>query len=135
MDYPYGCVEQTVHRFLHAVQTQAALRANGSLAPDPIEALRATGANMFQVIVYAVLPQIVPTFLSFTLYRWDINVRMSTVIGLVGGGVLGAAQRATLHPGGPRRRRTRRGSATSSVTRCISRARDGEPEWSPPTAP
>jgi len=60
-----------------------------SIDPGPIEALRSTGANMPQVIVYAVLPQIVPTFLSFTLYRWDINVRMSTVIGLISDAGLG----------------------------------------------
>jgi phosphonate transport system permease protein len=41
------------------------------------------------VIAYAVVPQVVPAFLSFTFYRWDINVRMSTVIGLVGGGGIG----------------------------------------------
>jgi phosphonate transport system permease protein len=60
-----------------------------SIDPGPIEAVRATGASMPQVIVYAVLPQIVPTFLSFTLYRWDINVRMSTVIGLISDAGLG----------------------------------------------
>jgi phosphonate transport system permease protein len=60
-----------------------------SIDPGPIEALRSTGANGVQVIVYAVLPQIVPTFLSFTLYRWDINVRMSTVIGLISDAGLG----------------------------------------------
>ncbi len=60
-----------------------------SIDPGPIEALRSTGANMYQVVVYAVLPQIVPTFLSFTLYRWDINVRMSTVIGLISDAGLG----------------------------------------------
>jgi phosphonate transport system permease protein len=60
-----------------------------SIDPGPIEAVRATGANAVQVVVYAVLPQIVPTFLSFTLYRWDINVRMSTVIGLVSDAGLG----------------------------------------------
>ncbi|MFC2015839.1 phosphonate ABC transporter, permease protein PhnE [Chloroflexota bacterium] len=60
-----------------------------SIDPGPIEALRSTGANGAQVIVYAVLPQIVPTFLSFTLYRWDINVRMSTVIGLISDAGLG----------------------------------------------
>ena len=54
-----------------------------SIDPGPIEALRATGANEFQVVVYAVIPQILPAFASFTLYRWDINVRMSTVIGLI----------------------------------------------------
>jgi phosphonate transport system permease protein len=60
-----------------------------SIDPGPIEAVRATGANGVQVVVYAVLPQIVPTFLSFTLYRWDINVRMSTVIGLISDAGLG----------------------------------------------
>ena len=60
-----------------------------SIDPGPIEAVRSTGANGVQVVVYAVLPQIVPTFLSFTLYRWDINVRMSTVIGLVSDAGLG----------------------------------------------
>ena len=60
-----------------------------SIDPGPIEAVRATGANWPQMVVYAVLPQIVPTFLSFTLYRWDINVRMSTIIGAVGGGGIG----------------------------------------------
>ncbi len=39
--------------------------------------------------MYAVVPQIVPPYISFTLYRWDINVRMSTIIGFVGGGGLG----------------------------------------------
>jgi phosphonate transport system permease protein len=60
-----------------------------SIDPGPIEALRATGAREPQVIVYAVIPQILPTFASFTLYRWDINVRMSTVIGLISDAGLG----------------------------------------------
>ena len=60
-----------------------------SIDPGPIEALRATGANDLQVIIYAVVPQILPTFASFTLYRWDINVRMSTVIGLISDAGLG----------------------------------------------
>ena len=55
----------------------------------PIEAVRATGANWLQTVVYAVLPQVVPPFLAFTIYRWDINVRMSTIIGFVGGGGIG----------------------------------------------
>jgi phosphonate transport system permease protein len=60
-----------------------------SIDPGPIEAIRATGANALQTIVYAVVPQIVPPYLAFTIYRWDINVRMSTVIGMVGGGGIG----------------------------------------------
>jgi phosphonate transport system permease protein len=60
-----------------------------SIDPGPIEAVRSSGATFPQVVVYAVLPQIVPTFLSFTLFRWDINVRMSTVIGLISDAGLG----------------------------------------------
>jgi phosphonate ABC transporter permease subunit PhnE len=55
----------------------------------PIEAITATGANRLQTIVYAVIPQIVPPFIAFAFYRWDINVRMSTIIGFVGGGGVG----------------------------------------------
>jgi len=61
-----------------------------SIEHGPIEAIRATGANEFQVVIYGVVPQVVPQFIAFTLYRWDINVRMATVIGLVGGGGIGA---------------------------------------------
>ncbi len=57
--------------------------------PGPLEAIAATGARRWQVVLYGVIPQVVPSFLAFTLYRWDINVRMATVIALVGGGGLG----------------------------------------------
>lgn len=60
-----------------------------SIDPGPIEAVTATGANHLQTIVYAVIPQIIPPYLAFTIYRWDINVRMSTIIGFVGGGGIG----------------------------------------------
>ncbi|KAB8032290.1 phosphonate ABC transporter, permease protein PhnE [Fluviispira multicolorata] len=56
----------------------------------PIEALQATGANRIAVVWYAVVPQVILPFLAFTIYRWDINVRMATVIGLVGGGGIGS---------------------------------------------
>ena len=60
-----------------------------SIMPGPLEAVTATGANRLQTIVYAVVPQIVSPYISFTMYRWDINVRMSTIIGFVGGGGIG----------------------------------------------
>ncbi len=60
-----------------------------SIDPGPIEAIQATGANRLQTIMFAVVPQMIPPFVSFTIYRWDINVRMSTVIGMVGGGGIG----------------------------------------------
>lgn len=55
----------------------------------PIEALQSTGASELQTIIYAVVPQIIPPYIAFTMYRWDINVRMSTIIGFVGGGGIG----------------------------------------------
>ena len=61
-----------------------------SISPGPIEAVRATGANRLQTIIYSVVPQIVPPYISFTMYRWDINVRMSTILGFVGGGGIGS---------------------------------------------
>ncbi|HAL60934.1 MAG TPA: phosphonate ABC transporter, permease protein PhnE [Chloroflexi bacterium] len=77
-----------------AVHSVAALgklysEAVESIDPGPIEAITATGANRLQTIVYAVIPQIVPPYVAFTVYRWDINVRMSTIIGFVGGGGIG----------------------------------------------
>ncbi len=60
-----------------------------SIHPGPIEAIQSTGANRLQTIMFAVLPQVLPHFTAYSLYRWDINVRMSTIIGLVGGGGIG----------------------------------------------
>jgi phosphonate transport system permease protein len=60
-----------------------------SIDTGPIEAITATGASGLQVVRYAVVPQIIPQFIAFTIYRWDINVRFSTVIGFVGGGGIG----------------------------------------------
>ena len=76
---------------LHSLAALAKLYSEAieSIDPGPIEAVQATGANWVQVIMYAVVPQIIPPFVSFTIYRWDINIRMSTVIGFVGGGGIG----------------------------------------------
>lgn len=57
--------------------------------PGPLEALRAAGANRLQVLRYGVVPQVVPAWLAFGFYHWDINVRLSTIVGLVGGGGIG----------------------------------------------
>lgn len=76
---------------LHTVAALAKLYSEAieSIDPGPIEAVTATGADRIQTIAYAVVPQMIPPFIAFTIYRWDINVRMSTVIGLVGGGGIG----------------------------------------------
>ena len=55
----------------------------------PVEAVTATGATPMQVVLFAVVPQVFPQFLALSFYRWDINVRMSTIIGFVGGGGIG----------------------------------------------
>ena len=60
-----------------------------NIDPGPIEAITATGANILQVITYAILPQIVPPFVSYLIYQWDINIRMATIIGFAGGGGIG----------------------------------------------
>lgn len=55
----------------------------------PQEALIASGANRLQVLRYAVLPQVIPQFLSYSLYRFEINIRSATTLGLVGAGGIG----------------------------------------------
>jgi phosphonate transport system permease protein len=55
----------------------------------PLEAVSAAGATRVEVVRYAVVPQIVPDFVSFIIYHWDINVRISTILGFVGGGGIG----------------------------------------------
>lgn len=60
-----------------------------NIDPGPLEAVSATGANSAQVILYAVIPQIIPDFISYIIYHWDINVRISTILGFVGGGGIG----------------------------------------------
>ncbi len=68
--------------------------------PGPVEAIEATGGNFFQVIRFAVIPQVIPSFLSFTLLRWDINMRSATVIGFVAGGGIGFFVLETIRMGG-----------------------------------
>ncbi len=81
----------TIALTLHTIAALGKLYSEAieSIDPGPLEALRATGSNNLQTIVYAVVPQVLPPFISFTIYRWDINVRLSTIIGFVGGGGIG----------------------------------------------
>ena len=76
---------------VHSVAALAKLYSEviEGIDPGPIEAIRATGATWVQTVRYAVIPQIVPPFTAFTIYRWDINVRSATIIGFVGGGGIG----------------------------------------------
>lgn len=60
-----------------------------TVSDGPIEGILSTGANRLQMIWFAIVPQVLLPFISFTIYRWDINIRMATIIGLVGGGGIG----------------------------------------------
>jgi phosphonate transport system permease protein len=82
-----GIIALTIHSI--AALGKLYSEAIENIDNGPIEAIQATGANKLQTIVFAVIPQMIPPFVSFSIYRWDINVRMSTIIGLVGGGGIG----------------------------------------------
>ena len=60
-----------------------------TVSDGPIEGIQSTGASKLQTIWYAIVPQVVLPYISFTVYRWDINVRMATIVGFVGGGGIG----------------------------------------------
>lgn len=77
---------------LHSMASLAKLYSEQieSIDNGPLEAMEATGAGKIHVVWHAVVPQVIMPFLSYTIYRWDINIRMATVIGIVGGGGVGA---------------------------------------------
>jgi phosphonate transport system permease protein len=56
----------------------------------PIEAIRATGASRGAVLIYGVLPQVLPRIIGLSIYQWDVHLRHSTIIGIVGAGGIGA---------------------------------------------
>lgn len=64
--------------------------------PTQVEAIEATGASGGQKLVYGVIPQILPTFAGISVFRWDINIRESTVLGLVGAGGIGLQLNASI---------------------------------------
>ncbi|ADU66885.1 phosphonate ABC transporter, inner membrane subunit [Desulfurispirillum indicum S5] len=62
-----------------------------------VEAIAATGANGMQVMAYGIVPQVMPAFAGISVYRWDINIRESTVLGLVGAGGIGLQLMASVN--------------------------------------
>ncbi len=60
-----------------------------AIDPRPVEGVRATGAHPLSVILYGVIPQVVPLWVSYTLYRFESNVRSAAVVGMVGAGGIG----------------------------------------------
>ena len=60
-----------------------------AIDPQPIDGIRSTGASSLHEIVYGIIPQVMPLWVSFTLYRFESNVRSATVVGMVGAGGIG----------------------------------------------
>jgi phosphonate transport system permease protein len=77
--------------FLHSVASLIKYYSEviEGISEGPLDAIRSTGANSIQIVWFGIVPQIVLPYIAMTLYRWDTNVRMATVIGLVGGGGIG----------------------------------------------
>ncbi len=76
---------------VHTTGTLAKLfsEAVEAIDPRPVEGIRATGAHPLAEVVYGVLPQVLPLWVSFTLYRFESNVRSASVVGMVGAGGIG----------------------------------------------
>lgn len=77
--------------FIHTTGTLGKLfsEAVESIDPGPVEGIRATGASKLQEIVFGVIPQVIPLWSSFVLYRFEANVRSASVLGFVGAGGIG----------------------------------------------
>lgn len=60
-----------------------------AIDPQPVDGIRATGANKLEEILYGVIPQVMPLWISFSLYRFEANVRGASVLGIVGAGGIG----------------------------------------------
>ena len=77
--------------FIHTTGTLAKLFAEAveAIDPRPVEGIRATGAHKLAEIAYGVIPQVMPLWLSYSLYRFESNVRSASVVGMVGAGGIG----------------------------------------------
>jgi phosphonate transport system permease protein len=77
--------------FVHNLGVVAKLfsEAVEAIDPRPVEGIRATGASRLQEVIYGVVPQVLPLWSSYTLYRFETNVRSATVLGIVGAGGIG----------------------------------------------
>ena len=77
--------------FVHTTGTLSKLfsEAVEAIDPRPVEGIRATGAHKLAEIAYGVIPQVMPLWLSYSLYRFESNVRSATVVGMVGAGGIG----------------------------------------------
>ena len=76
---------------VHTIGAQGKLFAevNENISPLPIDGIRSAGGTWFQEIRFAVLPQVMPNYLSYTFWRLELNVRSATIVGFVGAGGIG----------------------------------------------
>ncbi|MEO0869259.1 MAG: phosphonate ABC transporter, permease protein PhnE [Cyanobacteria bacterium J06642_11] len=79
--------------FVHTAGTLGKLfsEAIEAIDPGPVDGIRATGASKLQEIIFGVIPQVIPLWTSFTLYRFEANVRAASVLGIVGAGGIGVS--------------------------------------------
>jgi len=84
--------------FIHTTGTLAKLYSESveAIDPHPVEGIRATGARRLQEITFGVIPQVLPLWISVSLYRFEANVRSATVLGLVGAGGIGQVMFETI---------------------------------------
>jgi phosphonate transport system permease protein len=77
--------------FIHTTGVLAKLYSEAveAIEPGPVEGVRATGASGLQEVIYGVIPQVLPLWISYSLYRFESNVRSATVVGMVGAGGIG----------------------------------------------
>ena len=74
------------HEIMRVFQQLGVVEA---IDPQPVEGIRATGARPIEEIVYGVIPQVMPLWISYSLYRFEANVRSASVVGMVGAGGIG----------------------------------------------
>jgi len=77
--------------FIHTTGVLAKLYSEAveAIEPGPVEGIRATGASGLQEVIYGVIPQVMPLWISYSLYRFESNVRSASVVGMVGAGGIG----------------------------------------------
>ncbi|MDR2349247.1 MAG: phosphonate ABC transporter, permease protein PhnE [Deltaproteobacteria bacterium] len=86
-----GAFAGTLALWIHTTGVLAKLfsEAVEAIDPAPVEGIRSTGAGLISEVWYGILPQVIPLWISFTLYRFESNVRSATVVGMVGAGGIG----------------------------------------------
>ena len=82
-----GAVALGLHNY--GIVGRLAAEVVENLDPAPARALRASGAGNMQVLLYAILPQAIPQFITYLLYRWEVIIRTTVVVGFVSAGGLG----------------------------------------------